>query len=163
MKARRTVREFSPEAIEEAKVRRVLEAGLLAPANTHMRDWDFILVRDMAVRVEIVEVEGNKDAECYNLDEIRSRFGHFPSMAQEVYVYAIPVQKRMILTAPELLVVCFRMPKPVTECRVLYDLNCLASAWCCIENILLAMAGEGLWRDLLTAEEQCAARSAEHS
>ncbi|NIU82351.1 MAG: nitroreductase, partial [Candidatus Korarchaeota archaeon] len=31
------------------------------------------------------------------------------------------------------------------ECEALYDLNDMASVWMCIENILLAMAAEGLY------------------
>ena len=37
------------------------------------------------------------------------------------------------------------MRKPFKECKTLYDLNNLASVWACIENILLAMATEGLY------------------
>jgi nitroreductase len=51
----------------------------------------------------------------------------------------------MLTSSPELLVVCFRMKKPFSECETLYDLNCFASVWACIENILLAMAAEGLY------------------
>jgi len=51
----------------------------------------------------------------------------------------------MMLTSPELLIVCFRMRKPFKECGTLYDLNNFASVWTCIENILLAMVAEGLY------------------
>jgi len=51
----------------------------------------------------------------------------------------------MMLEAPELLVVCYKMRKPLREVTSLFDLNCLASAWCAIENALLAMAAEGLY------------------
>ena len=61
-----------------------------------------------------------------------------------MYLKALPVQKRMLLSSPELLGVCFRMRKPLKDCKSLYDLNCLASVWTCIENILLAMTAEGL-------------------
>jgi nitroreductase len=37
------------------------------------------------------------------------------------------------------------MRKPFKECETLYDLNNFASVWACIENILLAMAAEGLY------------------
>lgn len=145
IRTRRTIREFSDEPVEQDKLTQVLEAGLLAPANAHMRDWNFVLVRDEKIRAAVVEIEGKKGSEHYSTGEIRQRFSYMPEIAQKVYVYAIPLQRRMLLTAPELLVVCYRMPKPLAECRILYDLNYLASAWCCIENILLAMASEGLF------------------
>ena len=49
------------------------------------------------------------------------------------------------MNSPELLVVSYRLRKPLKECEILYDLNDLASVWMCIENILLAMTAEGLY------------------
>jgi len=46
--------------------------------------------------------------------------------------------------APELLVVCYKM-KPLETCRTLFELNPLASVWMCIENIMLALASEGIF------------------
>ena len=56
----------------------------------------------------------------------------------------------MMLEAPELLVVCYKL-KPLNECRSLFELNPLASVWMCIENIMLAMASEGLYGCTYTA------------
>jgi nitroreductase len=50
----------------------------------------------------------------------------------------------MMLEAPEVLVACYKM-KPLSECRTLFELNPLASIWMCIENIMLALAAEGLF------------------
>jgi nitroreductase len=60
------------------------------------------------------------------------------------YLAALPVQRRMLTSSPELLIVCFRMRKTLKECKTLYELNAFASVWACIENILLAMTAEGL-------------------
>ncbi len=62
-----------------------------------------------------------------------------------MYRRALPVQVKMLVTSPELLVVCYRLRKPLKECETLYDLNDLASVWMCLENIVLAMAVEGLY------------------
>jgi 5,6-dimethylbenzimidazole synthase len=66
-------------------------------------------------------------------------------LQRKMYRKALPVQEKMLLSSPELLVVCFRLRKPLSECETLYDLNDLASVWMCIENILLAMTAEGLY------------------
>ena len=50
----------------------------------------------------------------------------------------------MMLEAPEVLVVLYRA-KPLADCRSLFELNPLASVWMCIENLMLAMAAEGLY------------------
>ena len=61
-------------------------------------------------------------------------------LAADMYLEAIPRQQRMILGAPGLAVVTYKPKTPVAEARRIYDLNCLASVWCCIENFLLALA-----------------------
>jgi len=66
-------------------------------------------------------------------------------LQKEMYRKALPVQKKMLVNSPELLVVSYRLRRPLKECEILYDLNDLASVWMCIENILLAMAAEGLY------------------
>ena len=63
---------------------------------------------------------------------------------KEVYRRALPVQLTMMLEAPELLIVCTKM-KPIADCHTLFHLNPLASVWMCIQNIMLAMAAEGLF------------------
>jgi nitroreductase len=134
-KNRRTVREFSAQPVEEAKLLRILGAGLCAPTHNHLRQWEYCLIRDRAVREAIVDIgEGLSDA--VDSEGLRQQFsGHEPS-AREMYLKAIPLQKRMLLTAPELLVVCYKISRPIKECTTLYELNSLASVWCCIENIL---------------------------
>ncbi len=69
--------------------------------------------------------------------------GHDP-LAKGMYLNAIPKQEKMILTAPELLVVAYKPKTQVSESKTVYDLNCLASVWCCIENILLTLADSGV-------------------
>jgi 5,6-dimethylbenzimidazole synthase len=63
---------------------------------------------------------------------------------KKVYRRSLPLQQTMMLQAPGLLLVCYQM-KPLSECRTLFELNPLASAWMCIENIMLALAAEGLF------------------
>jgi len=142
---RRSVRRFQSKPVEEDKIRRVLEAGLKAPSHNHLREWEFILLRDPENRKSVVELGAG--IEDY-IDEEKLR--EFPRkmedpIQRELYLSVLPVQRRMLLSAPELLVVCFRMRKALGECETLFDLNCLASVWAAVENILLAMAAEGLY------------------
>lgn len=139
---RRTVREFLAKPVEEEKLLRVLEAGLRAPSHNHLREWEFILVRDLELRRRVVD-EGVM-ARDYSEQEVARATRAMSDWEKEVYVKALPVQRRMLLSSPELLVVCFKMRKPFSECKTLYELNNLASVWACVENILLAMAAEGL-------------------
>jgi 5,6-dimethylbenzimidazole synthase len=141
---RRTVREFSPAPVPEAAVRRALEAGLRAPCNAHLKSWQFILLRDRERRVQAV-VEGLKARDIKDRAEIEAFVARFADEElKRVYRRSLPLQLTMMLEAPEVLVMCYKM-KPLAECRTLFELNPLASAWMCIENIMLALAAEGIY------------------
>jgi nitroreductase len=141
---RRTVRQFRPEPVPEEAVRRILKSGLKAPSNAHLKSWQFILLRDREKRRRAV-VEGLRARDMKDKAEIERFLEKFTDETlKEVYRRSLPVQLTMMLEAPELLVVCTQM-KPLAECRTLFDLNPLASVWMCIENIMLAMAAEGLF------------------
>ena len=43
---RRTVRDFAEKKVPDKVVTRILEAGLKAPTNDHLRQWEFVVLRD---------------------------------------------------------------------------------------------------------------------
>jgi nitroreductase len=141
---RRTVREFQARPVEEEKVRKVLEAGLAAPSNAHLKSWEFILLRDRESRRTAV-VDHLKARNLADRDEIDRFLAAFEDETLKgVYRRSLPLQLTMMLEAPEVLIVVYKM-KPLVDCRRLFDLNPLASVWMCIENIMLTMAAEGLF------------------
>jgi nitroreductase len=148
---RRTVREFESKPVEASKLQRVLEAGLKAPSHNHLREWEFVFIKDFEQRKRVVDL-GVK-AEDYSEKEVEKETGIMTEWERAAYLKALPVQRKMLMSSPELLVVCFRMRKPFKECKTLYELNNFASVWACIENILLAMAAEGLYGVTFIARE----------
>jgi nitroreductase len=140
---RKTVREFQSKPVEEEKLRRVLAAGLKAPTHNNLREWEFILMKDFEQRKMVVEI--GAEAKDYSEIEVEKATRNMSEWERPAYLAALPVQKKMLMSSPELLIVCFRMRKPLKECRTLYELNNFASVWACIENVLLAMAAEGLY------------------
>ena len=44
--SRRTVRDFKPDPIPEALVRRILQAGRRAPSSSNSQPWHFVVVQD---------------------------------------------------------------------------------------------------------------------
>jgi len=150
---RRTVREFKQDAVPPESVRRALEAGLQAPCNAHLKSWQFILLRGREMRLRAV-TEGLKARDMKDREEIE-RFiaGFADEELKSVYRRSLPVQLTMMLQAPEVLVVCYKM-KPLAECRSLFELNPLASVWMCIENVMLALAAEGLFGCTYTPYDQ---------
>lgn len=141
---RRTVREFEPRPVPRDAVRRALEAGLRAPCNAHLKSWQFILLRDRAQRARAV-TEGLKARDMKDREEIEAFVSRFADEElRRVYRRSLPLQLSMMLEAPEVLVVCYKM-KPISDCRTPFELNPLASVWMCVENVMLALAAEGLF------------------
>jgi nitroreductase len=141
---RRTVRRFRPDPVPWEAVRRALAAGLEAPCNAHLKSWQFVLLRDRQQRRRAV-VEGLRARDVTDGDEIERFVARFQDEElKTVYRRSLPVQLSMMLEAPEVLVVCYKM-KPLAECRTLFELNPLASVWMCIGNVMLALAAAGLY------------------
>ncbi|MBC8061645.1 MAG: nitroreductase family protein [Clostridiaceae bacterium] len=134
---RRTVRDFSKEKVPYEIIEKTLEVGLKAPSYNHLKQWDFILVKEQNIRLALTKTEEMIESVT---DELKQIFEKHDTLAKDMYLEAIPKQKKMILTAPELLVIVYKPKTQVGESKRVYDLNCLASVWCCIENILLSFA-----------------------
>lgn len=134
---RRTIRDFSKKEIPFEVIRTSLEAGLKAPSYNHLKEWDFILVKEQDIRFDLIQTEEMIENVT---DELEQSFKNYDTLAKGMYLDAIPKQKRMILTAPEVLVIVYKPKTQVNNSNRVYDLNCLASVWCCIENILLSLA-----------------------
>lgn len=139
---RRTVREFSNQEVPNEVIRNSLIAGLKAPSFNHLKQWDYILVKEKNVRHALTQTE---EMITEVTSELEKAFDSYDNVAKEMYLNAIPKQKRMILEAPELLVVVYKPKTTISESNRIYDLNCLASVWCSIENILLSLADNNVF------------------
>lgn len=141
--ARRTIRYFTNQAIDRDTIRRIIGAGLRAPTNNHMREWEFVVLDDREVRLQaIAQVEQETEEEATaTLDG----WGYTDRLQREMYISAIPKQYRMLLQAGSLILPCFKQEAPLLQPAELWDLNRFASIWCCIENMLLAAASEGIY------------------
>lgn len=140
--ARRSVRDFSKQEVSFEIIGKSLKAGLKAPSYNHLKQWDFILVKEQSVRVALTQTEEMIEEIT---DELKQKFEGHDTLAKSMYLEAIPKQKRMILTAPEVLVVVYKPKTQISESNRVYDLNCLASVWCCIENILLSLCEDDVF------------------
>jgi nitroreductase len=55
IRTRKSIRAWAERDVEEAALRRVLEAGRLAPSAKNLQEWRFVVVRDPATRAELTE------------------------------------------------------------------------------------------------------------
>jgi nitroreductase len=109
-----------------------------------MRQWEFIVISDKGVRLSVIE----KASESRTREEIAGLLDSwecFDQCQREMYFDAIPKQYRMLLTAGCLIIPCFHQKWPLLKPDSLSALNGFASIWCCIENILVAAAAEGIF------------------
>lgn len=54
--ARRSIREFTDEAVPLEQLRRIVEAGIWAPSGLNNQPWRFVLIQDHALRDQMAEL-----------------------------------------------------------------------------------------------------------
>ncbi len=139
---RRTIRDFANATIDDATIRKIIEAGMKAPTNDHMRDWHFIVIQDKQTVQKLIEKipmkisneEVNAILQDWNLDD---------ACQQRAYRNAIPKQYQMLAEAACVIIPLFKQKTDILHPDNLSHLNGLASIWCCIENMFLAITAEG--------------------
>lgn len=143
IKARRTIRNFEAIPVEASIIEKIVDAGLRAPTNDHLRDWEFVVVNDRERRAKLLRVEDMTDRdECDNMLDAE---GMTDDVQRRMYHAAMPRQFSMLHTAGCLILPFFRVDIPLLRPESLSSLNYFASIWCCIENMLLAAAAEGIF------------------
>ncbi len=143
--SRHTVRDFSPHPIEESTLKRILNAGLSAPTNDHLRSWEFVIVNDPARRVQIINKVRKDPLSADEVNALLDNWGMVDTLQRQMYLDGVPKQYRMLLTAGALIFPFFRSPGHLLQPESLSALNNFASIWCCVENILIAAAAEGIF------------------
>lgn len=140
---RRTIRDFQAHKISKDIIDYAIENGFKAPTYNHLREWDFIILNQLESKLKLIESE-NLD-KSIDINELEYHFRNEDTIMKEMYLDAIPKQKKMILEAPTVIVVVFKPKTSVAEAKKIYDLNCLASVWTCIENFLLSLAEHNVY------------------
>ena len=47
--------EFESTPIDDGTIKRIISAGMKAPTNDHMRDWNFIVITDKNIILKLIE------------------------------------------------------------------------------------------------------------
>ena len=142
--SRRTIREFTSQPLSAEMVEKLISAGFTAPSNNHLRQWHFVVLDDLNHRKEILQ-QVIHPLDRKGSQAVINRWGMTDSLQREMYLDAIPLQYSMLMNAGALILPFFVQPSSLLKPKSLSDLNAFASIWCCIENILLAAASEGIY------------------
>ena len=134
---RKTTRRFSSKKISSDILNTILDAGLHAPSNDHMRKWEYVIIDDLDKRIQLIEKIA-KDRTTNEATKIVDKVGYKNEEQRKMYIDAIPLQRKMLLTASTLVLPFFFQGKDLLKPQSLSELNYFASTWCSIENILIA-------------------------
>lgn len=140
--ARRTIRDFQNEPIDDEVIRRIIAAGMKAPTNDHMRDWHFIVIDDREVINKLLNIIPEKFTD-EDVNAVLKDWNLTDGCQQAMYRKAIPKQYRMLSEASRMIIPLFKQKTDILHPDNLSHLNGFASIWCCIENMLLAATAEG--------------------
>ncbi len=130
MRARRSIREFTPEPVDPAAIAYLVEAAYNAPAGSNNRGLYIVVVDDPALKAEV-----RRRCEPYDEAWVQSR--PEPLHSRLLGLPGLKREKDYLTICPFLLVVCNIIGNPDFP----YSME---SAWTAIENICLAATDLGL-------------------
>jgi len=143
LEKRRTYRDFSDREVSDEILKRVIGSAFKAPTNDHLRQLEFVVVRGREHIAKVIAPLAKNMAAFKELVAEVDESDDKDKMA--MFADALPKQQRMLMQSGLLIIPFFRqltwpLLKPVEQS----SLNYFASAWCALENMLLAAAAEGL-------------------
>ncbi len=65
MKKRRTVRDFSPQAVPQSIIENAIAAAGTAPSGANLQPWHFVAVKDTAIKAKIREAAEEEERALY--------------------------------------------------------------------------------------------------
>ena len=143
LEKRRTYRDFSDREVSDEILKRVIGAAFKAPTNDHLRQLEFVVVRGRENIAKVVAPLAKNMAAFKKLVAEVDESDDKDKMA--MFADALPKQQRMLMQSGLLIIPFFRqLTWPLLKPAEQSSLNYFASAWCALENMLLAATAEGL-------------------
>ena len=143
LEKRRTYRDFSNREVNDGILNRIISAAFKAPTNDHLRQLEFVVVRGRESIAHVISPLA-KNMEAFRklvaeVDESDDK----DKMA--MFADALPKQQKMLMESGLLIIPFFRqLTCPLLKPAEQSSLNYFASAWCALENMLLAATDKGL-------------------
>ena len=143
LEQRRTYRDFSDREVSDEILKRVIGAAFKAPTNDHLRQLEFVVVRGRENIAKVIAPLAKNMAAFKKLVAEVDESGDKDKMA--MFADALPKQQKMLMESGLLIIPFFhQLTCPLLKPTEQSSLNYFASAWCAVENMLLAAAAEGL-------------------
>ena len=138
---RRITRDFKNKKVPYEVLERIINAGLQAPTHDHLRNWEFVVLKDDDEKKNALQFV--KQGIAPTLDILKQTLVD-GTVQQKMYAVAMPRQYSMLFNASHIIMPFFKSNSGVMNPSSVSSLNPISSIWCVIENIFLAATAEGL-------------------
>lgn len=143
LEKRRTYRDYSDREVSDETLNKVISAAFKAPTNDHLRQFEFVVVRGKENIARVIAPLAKNMAAFKELVSEVDETGDKDKMA--MFADALPKQQKMLMQSGLLIIPFYNQKQsPLLHPEEQSSLNYFASAWCALENMLLAAADEGL-------------------
>lgn len=144
MRTQRAIRRLKPDPVDDELLLGLLELALKAPTGSNMQNWEFVVVRDRAVKERL----GRMNMQAWRIyGGIGKRVAR-NQPAQQRIIKAVDHQAQHFADIPVLVVACLRGPRlpfPPLAASSYYG-----SIYPSVQNLLLAARSAGLGAALIT-------------
>ena len=143
LEKRRTYRDYSDREGSDEILNKVISAAFKAPTNDHLRQLEFVVIRGKENIAKVIAPLAKNMAAFKDLVFEVDETGDKDKMA--MFADALPKQQRMLMQSGLLIIPFYNQKQiPLLHPVEQSSLNYFASAWCAVENMLLAATDEGL-------------------
>jgi nitroreductase len=144
MRTQRAIRRLKPDPVDDALVLHLIELALKAPSGSNQQNWEFVIVKDRAVKERL----GRLNRGAWNVygGLGRRMYGQNPAMLR--IMNAVQWQADHFTDIPVIIVACLRGPRvpwPPVATSSYYG-----SIYPSVQNLLLAARAAGLGAALIT-------------
>jgi nitroreductase len=144
MRTQRTIRRLKPDPVDDKLVLRLIELALRAPTGSNQQNWEFIIVRDRAVKERLGALN-------------RGMFRFYGGIGRRIarndpktlrMIEAVQWQADHFADIPVLVVACLRGPR--LPFPPILATSYYGSIYPSVQNLLLAARAAGLGAALIT-------------
>ena len=144
MQTQRAIRRLKPDPVDDALLRRLLELALKAPTGSNAQNWEFIVVRDPAIKAKFAK--WNRQA--FSLYGWLGRRSNQDDPKMLRVIDAVQWQADHFEEIPVLIIPCLKGPR--TPFPAIAATSYYGSIFPSIQNFLLAARAVGLGAALIT-------------
>ena len=144
MRTQRAVRRLKPDPVDDALLLHLIELALKAPSGSNRQNWEFVVVRDRAVKARL----GAMNRRLFRLYGGIGRWvmRDNPSMLRTID--AVAWQAEHFADLPVVVVACLRGLRPIFP--AVLATTFYGSIYPSVQNLLLAARAAGLGAALIT-------------